>query len=139
MAVREWDDNVVFLHKIVPGAADKSYGIHVARLAGVPAAVNERAKQIHMGGLPVSPRSCGRKLCPSSFSLSYSTCAASSSVGKKSVLSTKSLQTAPRETCVGQETMSGTCIPAAVVEPLPPMTSRSPIIDRVPAPGAVIA
>ena len=37
VAVREWQDEVVFLHKIVAGAADKSYGIHVARLAGVPA------------------------------------------------------------------------------------------------------
>src|SRR4030095_14790796 len=46
VAVKEWQDHVVFLHKIVPGAADKSYGIHVARLAGVPRAVNERAKQI---------------------------------------------------------------------------------------------
>jgi len=46
VAVREWDDQVVFLHKIIEGAADKSYGIHVARLAGVPREVNERAKQI---------------------------------------------------------------------------------------------
>jgi DNA mismatch repair protein MutS len=46
VAVKEWEDHVVFLHKIVAGAADKSYGIHVARLAGVPQAVNERAKQI---------------------------------------------------------------------------------------------
>ncbi len=46
VAVREWQDQVVFLHKILPGAADKSYGIHVARLAGVPANVVERAKQI---------------------------------------------------------------------------------------------
>jgi DNA mismatch repair protein MutS len=46
VSVKEWDDNVVFLHKIVNGAADKSYGIHVARLAGVPREVNERAKQI---------------------------------------------------------------------------------------------
>jgi DNA mismatch repair protein MutS len=46
VAVKEWQDHVVFLHKIVPGAADKSYGIHVARLAGVPPQVNERAKQI---------------------------------------------------------------------------------------------
>ena len=45
VAVKEWDENVVFLHKIVSGAADKSYGIHVARLAGVPKSVNERAKQ----------------------------------------------------------------------------------------------
>ena len=40
VAVREWEDQVVFLHKIVDGAADKSYGIHVARLAGVPREVN---------------------------------------------------------------------------------------------------
>ncbi|MBM4001928.1 MAG: DNA mismatch repair protein MutS [Planctomycetes bacterium] len=46
VAVREWDDNVIFLHKIIDGAADKSYGIHVARLAGVPREVNERAKQV---------------------------------------------------------------------------------------------
>jgi len=46
VAVKEWEDQVVFLHKIVSGAADKSYGIHVARLAGVPRSVNERAKQI---------------------------------------------------------------------------------------------
>jgi len=46
VAVREWQDQVVFLHKILPGAADKSYGIHVARLAGVPGEVVERAKQI---------------------------------------------------------------------------------------------
>jgi DNA mismatch repair protein MutS len=46
VSVKEWEDQVVFLHKILPGAADKSYGIHVARLAGVPRDVNERAKQI---------------------------------------------------------------------------------------------
>lgn len=46
VAVREWNDSVVFLHRIIPGGADKSYGIHVARLAGIPSAVNERAKDI---------------------------------------------------------------------------------------------
>jgi DNA mismatch repair protein MutS len=46
VAVREWQDEVVFLHKIVDGAADKSYGIHVARLAGVPKEVVERSKDI---------------------------------------------------------------------------------------------
>lgn len=46
VAVKEWDENVVFLHKITPGTADKSYGIHVARLAGVPGQVNERAKEV---------------------------------------------------------------------------------------------
>lgn len=44
--VREWDEKIVFLHQIVPGATDKSYGIHVARLAGIPAAVNQRAKEV---------------------------------------------------------------------------------------------
>ena len=44
--MKEWDDQVVFLHQIVPGAADKSYGIHVAQLAGVPRAVNERAREV---------------------------------------------------------------------------------------------
>ena len=46
VAVREWQDEVIFLHKIVPGTADKSYGIHVARLAGVPREVVERSKEI---------------------------------------------------------------------------------------------
>jgi DNA mismatch repair protein MutS len=46
VAVREWDEKIVFLHKIVRGGADKSYGIHVARLAGVPSWVNRRAEQI---------------------------------------------------------------------------------------------
>ncbi|QDV27678.1 DNA mismatch repair protein MutS [Aureliella helgolandensis] len=46
VAVKEWDENIVFLHRIVPGGADKSYGIHVARLAGIPREVNERAKDI---------------------------------------------------------------------------------------------
>jgi DNA mismatch repair protein MutS len=46
VAVREWNDEVVFLHQIVPGAADKSYGIHVARLAGVPRAIQERAREV---------------------------------------------------------------------------------------------
>ncbi|MCA9157010.1 MAG: DNA mismatch repair protein MutS, partial [Planctomycetales bacterium] len=46
VAVKEWDENIVFLHRIVPGGADKSYGIHVARLAGVPQVVNQRAKVI---------------------------------------------------------------------------------------------
>lgn len=44
--VREWEDQIVFLHKITPGSADKSYGIHVAQLAGVPDEVLERAKEV---------------------------------------------------------------------------------------------
>ena len=46
VAVREWNEQIVFLHKIAEGGADKSYGIHVARLAGVPKPVIERAKAI---------------------------------------------------------------------------------------------
>jgi DNA mismatch repair protein MutS len=46
VAVREWHDQIVFLRKIVEGGTDKSYGIQVARLAGVPKEVLERAKHI---------------------------------------------------------------------------------------------
>ncbi len=46
VAVSEEGDRVIFLHKIVPGGADRSYGIHVARLAGVPRAVTRRASEI---------------------------------------------------------------------------------------------
>jgi len=46
VAVQERGDEVVFLHRIVPGGTDRSYGLHVARLAGVPAAVIERARRI---------------------------------------------------------------------------------------------
>jgi DNA mismatch repair protein MutS len=46
VAVREWNEEIIFLHKILPGAADKSYGIQVARLAGLPKPVLARAKSI---------------------------------------------------------------------------------------------
>jgi DNA mismatch repair protein MutS len=46
VAVREWHDQIVFLRKIVEGGTDKSYGIQVARLAGVPKGVLDRAKEI---------------------------------------------------------------------------------------------
>ncbi len=46
VAVSESDNRVVFLHKIVPGGADKSYGIHVAQLAGLPSPVIQRANEI---------------------------------------------------------------------------------------------
>ncbi|MFP4052865.1 MAG: DNA mismatch repair protein MutS [Phycisphaerae bacterium] len=46
VAVREWADEVVFLHKIVKGGTDRSYGVHVARLAGVPKEVIQRARAI---------------------------------------------------------------------------------------------
>ncbi|MCX6899309.1 MAG: DNA mismatch repair protein MutS [Verrucomicrobia bacterium] len=46
VAVREWSDQIIFIRKIVEGGTDKSYGIHVARLAGLPRPVIERAKEI---------------------------------------------------------------------------------------------
>lgn len=46
VTVREWQDEIVFLHRIAPGATDRSYGIHVAKIAGLPPAVVERANQL---------------------------------------------------------------------------------------------
>ncbi len=46
MRVKEWQGDVVFLYEVGPGAADRSYGIHVARLAGLPGAVVSRAEQV---------------------------------------------------------------------------------------------
>jgi DNA mismatch repair protein MutS len=46
MRVREWNDTIVFLHEVTPGAADRSYGIHVAKLAGLPPAVIARAEDV---------------------------------------------------------------------------------------------
>jgi len=46
VTVREWADEVIFLHKIVRGSTDRSYGVHVARLAGVPKEVIDRARAI---------------------------------------------------------------------------------------------
>jgi DNA mismatch repair protein MutS len=46
MSVREWDGDVVFLHEVQDGAADRSYGVHVARLAGLPPAVIDRAQAV---------------------------------------------------------------------------------------------
>ena len=46
VAAREWKDDIIFLHKIVPGRSDRSYGIQVARLAGLPRSVTDRAREI---------------------------------------------------------------------------------------------
>jgi len=62
VAVREWADEVVFLHKIVEGGTDRSYGIYVARLAGIPPAVLQRATdllphlQAHLAGGVGAPK-----------------------------------------------------------------------------------
>jgi DNA mismatch repair protein MutS len=46
VAVREWNDRIIFLRKIIPGRADQSYGIQVARLAGLPDSIITRAREI---------------------------------------------------------------------------------------------
>jgi DNA mismatch repair protein MutS len=66
IAVKEWEDSVVFLRKILPGGCSRSYGIQVARLAGIPDAVIARARQI-LGNLetkelnPHGPSKAARK------------------------------------------------------------------------------
>jgi DNA mismatch repair protein MutS len=61
MRVKEWHGDVVFLHEVVAGAADRSYGIQVAKLAGLPAAVIERAKLV-LAQLESQDRSAARTL-----------------------------------------------------------------------------
>ncbi|MBT3930843.1 MAG: DNA mismatch repair protein MutS, partial [Rhodospirillaceae bacterium] len=46
MRVKEWNDDIIFLHEVGPGAADRSYGIHVGKLAGLPPAVVGRAEEV---------------------------------------------------------------------------------------------
>ncbi len=68
VAVREWNDQIIFLRKIVAGAADKSYGIQVARLAGLPPDIIQRAKDIlehlessNAGTHPEKPKTTKKK------------------------------------------------------------------------------
>jgi DNA mismatch repair protein MutS len=64
VSVREWEDQIVFLHRILPGRADRSYGIHVAKLAGIPAATVARAREVlesltvEHSGLVGTPAAC---------------------------------------------------------------------------------
>ena len=73
VAVREWNDQIVFLRKIVPGRADQSYGIQVARLAGLPDSIIARAKEIlgnlekselNTEGQPALAKSSRKRLVP---------------------------------------------------------------------------
>jgi DNA mismatch repair protein MutS len=73
VAVKQWQDEIVFLRKIVPGGCDDSYGIQVARLAGIPAGVLDRAKKILAeleAGEPSSPGTAGAVPQPASYQLS---------------------------------------------------------------------
>jgi DNA mismatch repair protein MutS len=71
VAVREWNEEIIFLHKILPGAADKSYGIQVARLAGLPKTVLDRAKSIlsHLELNATKPESKGKHPKPKTTQL----------------------------------------------------------------------
>ena len=60
VAVKEWEGEVIFLHEVRKGAADRSYGVQVARLAGLPAAVIERAKVV-LEALEAGERAGGQK------------------------------------------------------------------------------
>ena len=60
VAVKEWEGDVIFLHEVRKGAADRSYGVQVARLAGLPAAVIERAKVV-LEALEAGERAGGQK------------------------------------------------------------------------------
>ncbi|MEI8294648.1 MAG: DNA mismatch repair protein MutS [bacterium] len=73
VAVREWNDQIIFLRKILPGCADQSYGIQVARLAGLPDSIITRAKQIlenlekselNAVGLPIATKNTRKRLTP---------------------------------------------------------------------------
>ena len=73
VAAREWKDGIIFLRKIVPGRSDRSYGIQVARLAGLPGSVIARAKEIlaglerdelSRGGRPTLSGSAGDRVSP---------------------------------------------------------------------------
>ncbi len=66
VAVREWNEQIIFLRKIIPGGADKSYGIQVARLAGLPKEILDRAKEIlahleHSSRADTEPKPRGKK------------------------------------------------------------------------------
>ena len=61
VAVREWEGEVVFLHEVKPGSADRSYGIQVAKLAGIPDSVIERAREV-LEGLEADELDGGKRL-----------------------------------------------------------------------------
>jgi DNA mismatch repair protein MutS len=66
VAVAEQEGQVVFLHRIVPGGADRSYGIHVAELAGMPAPVLQRAREVLATLEANAARSAARRAAPAS-------------------------------------------------------------------------
>ncbi|MEC7393254.1 MAG: hypothetical protein VX839_00065, partial [Verrucomicrobiota bacterium] len=62
VAVKEWNDEIIFVRQVTPGASERSFGIQVARLAGLPDSVVGRAKEI-LAGLETGSRNARRKTC----------------------------------------------------------------------------
>jgi DNA mismatch repair protein MutS len=62
MKIKEWDNEIIFLHEIVSGVADRSYGIHVAQMAGLPSIVIDRAKEVLTVLESDNDKSGGKKL-----------------------------------------------------------------------------
>jgi DNA mismatch repair protein MutS len=78
VAIKEWNDQIIFLRRVVEGGADKSYGIQVARLAGLPAEVVRRAREVlanleqaefDESGEPVAAHKTGRNVVAAGLSL----------------------------------------------------------------------
>ena len=68
IAIREYNNDILFLHKLVPGPSDRSYGVEVARLAGVPVPVVQRARAI-LGGLERGREGARKAVSVASMSL----------------------------------------------------------------------
>ena len=62
VAVKEWNDEIIFVRQVTPGASERSFGIQVARLAGLPDSVVGRAKEI-LAGLETGSRTARGKTC----------------------------------------------------------------------------
>ena len=96
MKVREWQNDIIFLHEVSPGPADRSYGIHVARRAGLPASVVARAQQI-LDLLERNERTAGRRELVDDLPLFSVSCHREPAATEPSPLERRLAETAPDE------------------------------------------
>jgi DNA mismatch repair protein MutS len=96
MKVREWQNDIIFLHEVSPGPADRSYGIHVARRAGLPASVVARAQQI-LDLLERNERTAGRRELVDDLPLFSVSCHREPAAREPSLLERRLAETAPDE------------------------------------------
>jgi DNA mismatch repair protein MutS len=96
MKVREWQNDIIFLHEVSPGPADRSYGIHVARRAGLPASVVARAQQI-LDLLERNERTAGRRELVDDLPLFSVSCDRKLAATEPSPLERRLAETAPDE------------------------------------------